>query len=189
MANLSSGRQWPYILGIAITLVFGMCVGTVVVTSKADIQESDAYMTKYQDADAKANELLQAQIAFDKRYNLGYSVEGLNTEHPKVLYTLQDKAGKSVQDASIKLKVSRPETEKFDQNLQNATYEDGKYTFELQKLPKEGIWNIIAKIEVGDHYRFLNLKADTCSQKVYLESEFTQHKMQSYGCEKKAPKL
>ena len=41
MSKKSSGKAWPYILGGAITLVFGMCVATVIVTSKANIQESN----------------------------------------------------------------------------------------------------------------------------------------------------
>lgn len=189
MANLSSGRQWPYILGIAITLVFGMCVWTVQVTGKADIQESDAYMTKYQDADAKANKLIKAKQDFNAHYTIKYTAQGLNSEHPKILYTITDKAGNAVGNAKIKIRVSRPETEKFTKDLENFTQKDGVYSFVLDKLQKEGIWNVMAKVSVDKHYRFLNLKVDTCSQKVYLESEFTKYRMQSYGCEKKQAKL
>ena len=185
MANLSSGRQWPYILGIAITLVFGMCVWTVQVTGKADIQESDAYMTKYQDADAKANKLIKAKQDFDARYTMTYTAQGLHSQHPQIVYTITDKDGNAVENANVKIRISRPDTEKFTKDLEEFTQKDGVYSFTLNKLPKEGIWNVMAKVSVDKHYRFLNLKIDTCSQKVYLESEFTKYRMQSYGCEKK----
>ena len=44
MSKKSNGRVWPYIIGLSITLVFGFCVATIFVTSRADVQESDAYI-------------------------------------------------------------------------------------------------------------------------------------------------
>jgi hypothetical protein len=32
---------------------------------------------------------------------------------------------------------------------------------EFTFLTKAGVWNIIAKVSVGDDYRFYNIKADT----------------------------
>jgi len=60
--NKSSGRAWPYAIGGAIILVFGFCVATVVTTSKAHIQMSDQYMTKYQHANTIANDVIKANI-------------------------------------------------------------------------------------------------------------------------------
>jgi nitrogen fixation protein FixH len=157
----SSGRVWPYIIGIAITLVFGFCVATVVVTSKADIQSSDAYMTNYQDADAKANELIKARQRFDKKYRVAYITESIGTKNPQIQYRVIDLDGTPVNNAELIIAISRPETSEFDQKLQNPKVENGIYTFEGASFPKAGVWNIIAKIKVGDDYRFLNIKADT----------------------------
>jgi nitrogen fixation protein FixH len=163
----SSGKIWPYIIGISITLVFGFCVATVVVTSKADIQSSDVYMTNYQDADAKANELIKAQIAFDKKYNLAYTTKTIAGENPVVAYTLQDKEGNPINSAEIIVQISRPETSKFDQKLQNPEVRDGVYRFRDASFPKEGVWNIIAKVKVGEDYKFYNIKADTRNDNAY----------------------
>ena len=38
---------------------------------------------------------------------------------------------------------------------------DGIYTFEKINLPKEGRWDIMAKINIGKDSRFYNLKVDT----------------------------
>ncbi|WP_428739728.1 FixH family protein [Sulfurimonas sp.] len=161
MNKQSSGKIWPYIVGGSITLVFGFCVATIMVTSKANIQESNAYMSKYQDADAKANEFINAQIAFDKKYNFTYVTEGIGGEIPLLKYKVTDKNNSSVNDAKIILHISRPETAEFNQELNEATCEDGVYTFSGAKFPKVGVWNIIARVQVGDDYRFLNIKADT----------------------------
>ncbi|MBA1438166.1 MAG: FixH family protein [Epsilonproteobacteria bacterium] len=161
MAKPSSGKIWPYILVGSITAVFGMCVWTVKVTSSANIQESDVYMTNYQDADKKANDFINARIAFDKKYNVKYVTEDIGGKQPVIKYQLTDKEGKAVENGKIVVQISRPETAEFDQTLENFTQEDGVYSLSGAKFPKAGVWNIIAKITIGDNYRFYNIKADT----------------------------
>jgi nitrogen fixation protein FixH len=167
MKLLESGKLWPYGVGIAITLVFGFCVATVMVTSKANIQQSDAYMVKYQEADAKANEYITAKIAFDKKYKIAYITESIGNKDPEVKYALKDTEGNPVNDAEIVVAISRPETAAFNQTLKNPKVENGIYTFEGASFPKAGVWNIIAKVKVGDDYRFLNIKADTRIKEAY----------------------
>lgn len=167
MSKKSSGKIWPYILGGSITMVFGFCVATIMVTSKADIQESNAYMTNYQDADARANELINAQIAFDKKYKIAYVSEGIGGENPKIQYKITDKNGNIVNNAQLLVEISRPETQKFTQRLKDFSVNNGVYTFEGAKFPKVGVWDIIAKVQVGDDYRFYNLKADTRIKEVF----------------------
>lgn len=167
MSKQSSGKIWPYILGGSITLVFGMCVATIMVTSKADIQESNAYLSKYQEADARANELINAQIAFDKKYKIAYVSEGIGGENPQIKYRVTDKEGNVVNTAEILVDISRPETAKFNQQLKNFSVKDGVYTLEGGEFPKVGVWNLIAYIKVGDDYRFYNLKADTRIKEVF----------------------
>lgn len=157
----SSGRIWPYAIGISITLVFGFCVATIMVTQKAHIQESDAYMTHYQDADANANKLIKAQIAFDKKYKIEYITDGIKEKNSVIQYRLTDKEANPINNAKIIVATSRPETAKFNQKLETPTVKDGVYTFSGAEFPKVGVWNIIAKVDVGDESRFFNIKADT----------------------------
>jgi len=159
--NLSNGRIWPYAIGISITMVFGFCVATIMVTQSANIQESDAYMTYYQDADAKANDLINAQIAFDKKYTIEYVTDGIAQNGALIKYRISDKNANLINDAKIILTTSRPETAEFNQELQNPEIKDGVYTFSGAVFPKEGVWNIIAKVEVAGEIRFFNIKADT----------------------------
>ena len=165
MDKINNGRLWPYMIGGAITLVFGFCVATIVVTSKADIQESNAYMTYYQEADAKANEFIQAKINFDKKYKVSYINNGLQESKSSISYKVTDTDGNAITDAKILLSISRPETHEFDKSLDNFTQKDGVYTFDGISFEKAGKWNLIAKITVGNDYRFLNIKADTRDKK------------------------
>jgi len=161
MSKSSSGRVWPYIIGGAITLVFGFCVATIVVTSKADIQESDAYMTHYQDADANANNLIKARIAFDKKYKVEYIKDGIVAKDATIKYKVSDVNGNPINNAKLILATSRPETSKYDQKFENPKVENGVYTFSGADFPKVGVWNLILKVVVDDDYKFYNIKADT----------------------------
>jgi nitrogen fixation protein FixH len=157
----SSGRIWPYAIGASITLVFGFCVATIVVTSKANIQGSDAYMTYYQNADAQANDFIEARIAFDKKYKIEYITTGISAKDSVVKYRVTDLSGKPVNSATLVLATSRPETDEYNQKLENPTVENGIYSFEGLEFPKEGIWNLIVKVSVAENSRFYNIKADT----------------------------
>ncbi len=49
----------------------------------------------------------------------------------------------------------------YEQELNNPTFKDGIYIFDSVKLPVEGRWDIMAKVNVDDLQRFYNVKADT----------------------------
>jgi len=161
MKILESGKLWPIGIALAITAVAGMCVWTVKVTSKADIQESDAYMTNYQTADAKANDYIKAKIAFDKKYKLKYITEQLKADGCDIKYLLTTKDGKPVKDAKMILAISRPETQIYDKKMENPLFENGVYLFKDVKFPKVGAWNLLLKVSVGKDYCFYDIKTDT----------------------------
>jgi len=152
---------WPYSIAIAIILVFGACVATIVITSKLPVEKSDTYMMGYHEADAKANELIQAAIDFNRKYKIKYITDSLHVEASVIKYELLDIDNNPVNDAKIKIIVTRPNNHKHDQELSNPTVENGIYTFSKIKLPQEGRWDIMAKVNVGDFQRFYNVKTDT----------------------------
>lgn len=163
----SDGRIWPYAIGGSIIMVFGFCVATIVVTQSANIQESDAYMTHYQDADAKANDLIEARIAFDKNCKIEYISEGISESGSTLKYRVTDLNSNIINSAKLKLLITRPETQEFNQELQNPIVENGVYTFENVKFPKAGVWNIMARVDVGNLSRYYNIKADTRATSSY----------------------
>ena len=165
MGKKSNGMVWPYAIGIAVTLVFSFGVITVIVTAKADVQLSDNYMTYYQDADVNANKYIKAKIKFDKSYKVSYINNGLKNGTSNISYKVTDINDNPIRDAKIILAISRPETNDFNKQLDKFTQKDGVYTFSNVKLNKVGKWNLIAKINVGDDYEFLNIKADTRDKK------------------------
>ena len=159
--NLSNGRIWPYAIGASIIIVFGFCVTTVLVTSKADIQMHDAYMTSYQDADANANELIESRINFDKKYILKYKTEKLSEDGCDIKYSLTTLDGQPIKDAKMILAISRPEIDIYNKKIENPSFEENMYVFKGVKFPKTGAWNLLLKAEVGDDSRFYDIKTDT----------------------------
>ncbi|EDZ63488.1 hypothetical protein SMGD1_1519 [Sulfurimonas gotlandica GD1] len=163
----NKGLIWPYAIGTSIVLVFGACVATVIITSTLPVEKSDTYMMGYHEADAKANELIEARIAFDKKYKIEYVTDGLSLDSSVVKYKVSDLNSQAVANAKIEVVVTRPNNHKHDQTLKSSNYENGVYTFPAIKLPVEGRWDIMAKVNVGDVQRFYNVKADTRAKGAY----------------------
>ncbi len=161
MNLINSGRTWPYAIGASILFIFGACVATIVVTSKMPVEASDTYMMDYHQADAAANDLIEAQIAFDQKYKIEYINQGISSKNTILKYKLTDIDGKPVENAQIKVVVTRPNNHKHDQEFNTPSVENGVYTFSSITLPQEGRWDVMAKIDIDDLSRFYNFKADT----------------------------
>ncbi len=163
----SSGKIWPYAISMSIALIFGASVVTVVIATSSPVEKSDAYMMDYHEADAKANDLIEARIAFDKKYKVEYITDSLTTDVAAIKYRVSDLNSKKVCDANITVVVTRPDSHKYDKELSNPTVENGIYSFDTIKLEKEGRWDIMAKVSVGDLQRYYNVKADTRAKEAY----------------------
>ena len=174
MKLLESGKLWPIGIALGITAVAGFCVWTVKVTSTASIQESDAYMTSYQNADANINDFINAKISFNKKYKLKCITEKLNVNGCDIIYSLTTLDGKPVKNATMMLAISRPETQIYDKKIKNPDFENGLYVFKDMKFPKAGAWTLLLKVNVGKNYRFYETKADTrVNHKIKLKEAST----------------
>ncbi len=162
-----NGKIWPYAIGISIALVFSFCVATVIITQKASIQQSDIYMTSYQDADARANEIIQNQMDFDSKYKIDYITDALNPEATIIKYKISDKNTNPINNAIIKVIISRPDDSLLNIELENPTINNGIYTFKTVQLPKKGVWDVMAKVNIDTFQRFYNLKADTRAKEAF----------------------
>jgi hypothetical protein len=164
---MSNGRIWPYAIGASIIMVFGFCVATVVVSQKRPVADSDTYMMSYHQADTDANSLIQSRIEFDKKYKVEYITESLSKENSIIKYRVTDLDSNPVNNANIKVVVTRPNSHENDQELQDPKVENGVYTFSAIELALPGRWDIMAKVNVGELERFYNVKADTRAKEAY----------------------
>ena len=165
--NLSSGKIWPYAIGLSIVGVFFLGIWTIVIAARLPVQESNLYMENYQSLNANVNKIIKAKIAFDKKYKIRYISNSLDTDGAVVKYSISDKNSNKINSAKINLIITRPNTHDHDIKLENPSIKDGVYSFESTKLPKTGRWNLMAKVVIGDDYRYYNLKADTRAKDAY----------------------
>lgn len=161
MGLINSGRIWPYAIAVSIVMVFGFCVATVMVTQTRPVEDSDTYMMNYHHVDLQANELIQAKIDFNKKYKIEYVTEALPQKDATIKYKVTDMDGNAVNDADIKIIITRPNHHKHDQELTEPSVENGIYSFSGFELPEPGRWDIMAKVIIGENERFYNVKADT----------------------------
>ena len=160
--------HWPYGIALSFVLVIALIVATIMVASDNKVENSDLYMQNYHTADANANEILMAQIAFNKKYTIAYLTKNLDMKGSVISYQIEDKLGNPITDASMEVVLTRPNSHAYDMTLKDPTVSvDGVYEFAATQLPVEGRWDIMAKITIGDNYRYYNLKADTRYSETY----------------------
>jgi len=155
------GTKWPILIGLSIIGVVGACVVTVKVAINNPVELSNYGMQEYHDYDAHANDIINAKIAFDAKYNIAYLTPNISEKGTVLEYRVSDKEGKPVNDAKVEVILTRPDIKELDIHLAESTVADGKYTFPSVDLPKAGRWDIMAKVTVGSDNRYFNIKADT----------------------------
>jgi len=159
---INSGKIWPYAISLAILTFFGAIVFSIsFILAKTPVEKSETYMMGYNHADLQANELIQAKIDFDKKYKISYIPELLSQKSTVLKYKVISLDGRVINDAKLLVRITRPDKQKYNQELRDPSIVNGVYTFKSVTLEKPGRWNVMAKVTVGDEEKFYNVKADT----------------------------
>lgn len=155
------GTKWPIIIAVSTVIVIMFGVVTIKQAINNPVEMSDYGMQGYHTYDDNANEIINAKIAFDKKYTITFLTPQITEKGTVIVYKVTDKEGKAVSDAKINAVLTRPDTTKHDINLSNPTVSEGQYSFSAVDLPKPGRWDILSKVSVGSDQRYFNVKADT----------------------------
>ncbi|WP_456451589.1 FixH family protein [Hydrogenimonas sp.] len=151
-------NYWPYaIVGMILTVVI-LGIWTIKVAVKNPVQESNAYMMKYQDVDENINEILAKQKAFDAQYTIDLSANRLKVGQNRVVVRVLDKSGAPVEGAKVVAIVQRPTTNEYNIDLDTFAYANGAYVSQPFELKGLGRWNIQVKVQVGDKVGFKTWK-------------------------------
>lgn len=151
MASIKTERNyWPHaVVGMILGCVVA-CGWTIKIALDNPVEMDTYYMEKYQKVDHTINTILELQEQFNAKFNLNYSTEKFDIGQNSVILTLTDKNGQPVNNASIRLMLSRPDTNKENRELMPSLVENGRYTFGPFDINKPGRWQILSKIEVGE---------------------------------------
>ena len=165
--NLADGKQWPIAIVTGIILIVIACGMTIYVSFLQPLHEDTDFMLDYHTLDANVNELILAEIAFNKKYNLTYIGESVSLEGSTIAYKIEDTNGQPVNNADLHLSIVRPIVHAADITLTQPRVENGNYYFDNVKVPEIGRWSILVKVSVGEDFRHMNLKSDTMDKDVY----------------------
>lgn len=156
-----AGKKWPWIISLSVVGIIAACAVTIKFALKNPDEPSDYGMQNYHEYDKNVNKIIEAKIAFDRLYTLNYASEPLQEQGSVIRYRITDKEGKGIDSADVSVVLTRPDTSKFDIVLDKPSVSDGLYTFKAINLPKQGRWDIMAKVSIDGVQRYFNIKADT----------------------------
>jgi len=143
-------NYWPHTIVAMIIACIVACGWTIKIALDNPVEMDTFYMEKYQKVDQNINEIIELQAKFDAAFDLTYSTEQFVMGQNSIILSLKDKSGKAINDASVTLMLSRPETNKDNNTMKPKSVENGLYTFGPFEINKLGRWQILTKIEKGD---------------------------------------
>ncbi len=150
---------WPIIIVSFLVYVIVKIVWTINVALEQPVQEENAYMMKYQELDHKFAEISDAKNRFESKYecNIFYELKkGINSINIEIV---EKESRKKIENAQIKLLLTRVETNNLDMEIPIKGYFDGKYVSQEFNVEKIGRWRLIAKVEVDNDYKFFDIKS------------------------------
>lgn len=151
-------NYWPHTV---IAMIIGIVIAssaTISIAVDNPVHEENIFMDTYQNVDDNINEILVSQHHFIQKYKIEVDDKlkfGENSINIKVI----DKATNNlVENAKVKVLITRPETTKFDQILEDLKFENGAYKATPIKIEKEGRWFIMPQVKIGELIGFQKLE-------------------------------
>ncbi len=169
--KVDRGLRWPRGIILGTIGIILLSAGTIWIAVKNPVQMSNDFINKYKVIDKNINDVINANIAFNKKYSFSYIPNPLRQKECEISYKVVTKEGKAVNDATIHALLTRPDEVNHDIKLELKRMDNGLYTFKKVDLPLEGRWNLFANVTVGDEKGFLRLKLDTRYPKDILDFE------------------
>lgn len=144
-------NYWPHGIVFVLILMVLACTVVVMIAIKNPVQMDSFYMEKYQQVDENINEIMAEQKVFDDNFALEYKTKKfvIGAQNSFELSIKNKKDGSFIKNADIKLMVTRPETNEFNQEISTKQAKNGTFVFEGIEVTKPGRWQILTKIHIN----------------------------------------
>jgi len=148
-------NYWPHaIMGIILAVVIAGAY-TVNLALENPVQESTYYMKNYQSVEDNAYELEKQKDAFDKNFEITYTVSKFKIGKNSLGLKIYDKINKKfIDNADIDMLLTRYETNELNQRLKPSKIEDKTYIFENLEIKKLGRWKILTTTKIDKYTGF-----------------------------------
>lgn len=158
-------NYYPHAILIGIILMVIACIATVNVALKNPVEMDDFYFEKYQTVDRDINEIEKMQNEFAKKFDVNFDLsrKTITKKANKVrmnepidlgLSIFDKQANASIQKAKVLLLITRPDTSKYNKELNATIAKDGRFTFDQFSVDKPGRWQVKAKMFVDKYEGF-----------------------------------
>ncbi|MDR0762421.1 MAG: FixH family protein [Campylobacteraceae bacterium] len=166
MQKKKSKNYWPHGIIISLLLIVCACIYTIVEAVKYPVEMDTYYFDTKQNVDRNYDKIKAAQEAFDKKYIVSFEVNGGNANlhtvgNNDIRVVINDKEGKCDFDADVKLLLTRPETNRYNQNLTLSGIEKCRWFFTPFSIEIIGRWQFQTKVTIGEDVGFFTYEAST----------------------------
>jgi len=176
-------------------ITFAMIIWTVKSAVNTPVYEDRSFMTSYQDVDENYNQMLISNAKFNAKYSCNVKINSkiVAMELSDLLYgqrslkkmsknqklltlgknkislkILDKKTAKVITNAKIEFQITRAIEDMLDVDLNKFKFTNGIY-FTFANITKNGYWNIIGRVTIGDDTGYIYIKTST--QKIKDDDE------------------
>ncbi len=145
-------NYWPHAIVMVLIFMVFACAMVVKIAMDNPVQMDSFYLEKYQTVNEDINSILEKQKVFEEKFAIKYETEKFIIGKPNTFkMSIKDiKNNNLVKNAEIKLVLSRPDTNEFNQEFNLKSAVNGFFTIDNIKVNKPGRWQILTKIKIGD---------------------------------------
>jgi len=145
-------NYWPHAIVTVLIFMIFACAMVVKIAIDNPVQMDSFYLEKYQTVNKDINSILEKQKVFEENFAIKYKTKKFIIGKPNTFkMSIRDiKNNNFVKNAEIKLVLSRPDTNEFNQEFDLKSALNGVFTVEDIKVDKPGRWQILTKIKIDD---------------------------------------
>lgn len=155
-------NYWPYGIVTITIAVVGLVVWTIKTAAMSPAEEDRSYFMNYHDVDEKINDIREMEHIFKQRYRVVPLSHSLDMGENRFRIRITDVNGEDVDNAQIKIRVTRPHTNQDDIPLGDMSYaEDGSYLSQPFEIKKTGRWKIESLVTVEGYSLFYTQDINT----------------------------
>ncbi|MDR2099336.1 MAG: FixH family protein [Campylobacteraceae bacterium] len=168
MQKKRSKNYWPHGIIISLLLIVCACIYTIVEAVRYPVELDTYYFDTKQNVDRNYDKIRASQENFDKKYTVFFEINGAKNgsltvggdNSARVVINSKDKGTCDI-DADVKLLLTRPETNDYNQNLTFTNTEKCRWFFAPVTIEKVGRWQFQTKITIGEDIGFFTHETNT----------------------------